>query len=266
MSKKNKLVEGWGVNDADYAVTRYVSGKLVLCPFYRRWCNMLRRSHSAAYVAQNPTYADCTISDEWRSFMAFRSWMIQQDWDGKQLDKDICVPNNKRYSPETCRFISPALNLLLNDNAAARGDLPRGVAWNKRTRKYHAKIKINGTQKHLGYFAHVGGAAIAYRIAKSAEILRQRDLQTDPAIRHGLAQHAHLVRYPADEPSYKEFDTCLDQPTRQNKSPAQNATAPEKLNANASSKASMRTGHTKFIGPFTLFAKIATATARSRND
>jgi hypothetical protein len=39
---------------------------------------------------------------------------MKQDWEGKELDKDILVPNNKVYSPDTCVFIDKKVNQLFS--------------------------------------------------------------------------------------------------------------------------------------------------------
>jgi hypothetical protein len=38
----------------------------------------------------------------------------------------------------------------------------RGVYWNKRKGKWHSRIKVNGKQKHIGYYNNEIGAALAY--------------------------------------------------------------------------------------------------------
>jgi hypothetical protein len=53
--------------------------------------------------------------------------METQDWEGKQLDKDLKVLGNMVYSPDTCLFISPDLNRFLNENHNSRGEFPIGV-------------------------------------------------------------------------------------------------------------------------------------------
>lgn len=102
MPIKNKLVAGIGTNDANYNVTR--NGRIT-CPFYREWKGMLDR------IRDKASYRDCTVCDEWLdSFMAFRAWMVEQDWEGKELDKDLLGRDLKHYSPSTCYFIPGLLN------------------------------------------------------------------------------------------------------------------------------------------------------------
>jgi len=165
----HKLVYGFGVNDADYVIYTAVkeyhaneSGKTKLkrriiwsCPFYERWKAMIRRCFHRKEQERSPTYIGCTVCEEWRYFSNFRAWMITQDWEGNQLDKDLIIPGNKVYSPETCIFISRGLNTFLIEKAAGRGEWPLGVTWSN----YHKKFKavcsnpFNKKQDHLGYFS-----------------------------------------------------------------------------------------------------------------
>lgn len=161
--KKIKLIEGVGVNDVDYRVQVkegiYVDGKpkqrlIWVCPFYVKWRDMLRRCYSDKYHINLPTYIGCSVSDEWLSLSTFKSWMETQDWEGKHLDKDILFPSNKVYGPSNCVFVDTKVNTFLTDCAAARGEWPIGVYFNKRDSKFLARCRsvVTGKQQHLGYF------------------------------------------------------------------------------------------------------------------
>lgn len=146
MRKRNKLVRGVGINDADYNV--------VGCPFYKRWSSMLERCYSIKLQERYPTYKDVSVCNEWLTFSNFKSWMEQQDWEGKHLDKDLLVEGNKVYSPEDCVFINNMVNTFVTDCAASRGELPIGVSWHKQTNKYRAQCNNPFTKKreHLGCY------------------------------------------------------------------------------------------------------------------
>ena len=159
LRKRNRLVAGVGVNDADYNVYEYaiVSGKkraVWSCPFYITWKSMLVRSYCPNYQNQFPTYVGCSVVEDWHLFSKFKSWMEKQDWQGKHLDKDILVKSNKSYSPKTCVFVDARVNTFLAENDVRRGDQPIGVSFHKRDRKYVAKCCSveTGKAKHLGYF------------------------------------------------------------------------------------------------------------------
>lgn len=163
--ENKKLVQGIGINDADYVVRKYeqlgyVDGKrkqkLVWeCPFYKAWVCMLARCYSAKLHARNPTYADCTVSKEWHTFSNFRAWMESQDFEGKQLDKDLLVKGNKVYGPNVCVFVSQTVNKFTVDCGASRGKFLIGACWDKPTEKFQAKCSNPLTKKneHLGLFS-----------------------------------------------------------------------------------------------------------------
>ena len=162
--KTRKLVRGVGLNDADYATQKnetigYVDGKqkrklVWICPFYQVWTNMINRCYSVKFQERWPTYVGCTVSDEWKTFSNFRSWMMTQDWQDKHLDKDILFEGNKVYSPETCVFVSGSVNNFTNDRDAARGEWLIGVYWHKRVNKFtsYCSNPFTKKQEYLGLF------------------------------------------------------------------------------------------------------------------
>jgi len=140
-----KLVCGVGFNDADYGGFHKVDGKAITCPYYRRWRNRLKRCYWSNTHSRQPTYLGCKGSEDWFSFVSFKTWMESQDWKGKYLDKDV-IGDGVVYSKNTCVFISLDLNAFMNDHGARRGDCPIGV--NRYGCRFVAKVSISGTQKH----------------------------------------------------------------------------------------------------------------------
>lgn len=164
-----KLLLGVGINDADYKVHKGpAGGPIVICPLYRAWRGMIGRCYSESYAVRFPNYADCTVTPEWHRFSAFRAWMLTQDWEGKQLDKDLFVQSNKLYGPGTCVFISGAINTFLIDRKAKRGDWPLGVTWDKAVCKFRAQCRnpFTGKTDYLGIFTDPNEAHEAWRVRK----------------------------------------------------------------------------------------------------
>ena len=157
-SKNKKLVVGVGTNDADYPVYVRINGKRLVMPAYRAWNNMLTRCYSDKFHIKQPTYIGCTVSEDWLYFTSFKQWHDDNYVDGRQLDKDLLIKGNKIYSPNTCVYIPSALNTLLNDRAAERGNYPIGVSFNKEKRKYETRCKHPASSggsnkiKFLGYY------------------------------------------------------------------------------------------------------------------
>lgn len=166
-----KLVYGVGVNDADYFVvnSKIINGKvkkLWSCPFYSRWKNMLHRCYSENYHKRNPTYADCYVCSEWLTFSNFKQWMEKQDWEGKDLDKDILIKGNRVYCPDACAFVDKHINYFILDNAGRRGGLPIGVSFDKNRGKYIASCSFKGKLCNLGRFDSKEEASAAWIDAK----------------------------------------------------------------------------------------------------
>jgi len=188
-----QIVLGVGLNDAEYQVNPIINGKQVTCPIYHKWRGMLKRCYCAKTQARQPTYAGATVAKEWLTFSVFKSWMIKQDWKDKELDKDIISPGNKHYSSETCCLVPRALNNMLTDSGAARGDYPKGVCFDKPTGKYIAQCYYKGKQKKLGRYLTPEEASLAYRKFKASLVAEAAFEQTDERIEHGLMLHAALI-------------------------------------------------------------------------
>lgn len=162
--KTKKLVYGVGLNDSGYVVQKfetvgYVDGKrkqklVWTCPYYKTWKDMLNRCYSTKWQEKYPTHTDCSVSEEWLTFSNFRSWMEKQDWQGKQLDKDLLFEGNKIYSHKTCVFVTQMVNSFTIDRGASRGEWLIGVYWDKGANKFQAKCSnpLSGEQEYLGYF------------------------------------------------------------------------------------------------------------------
>lgn len=187
----NKSIYGVGISDADYTVQPNVDGKMLVCSFYRVWHSMLNRCYSSKLQDKRPTYMGCTVCEEWLTFSNFKSWMEQQDWVGKQLDKDLLVEGNKVYCPQTCVFVDRVTNSFITDSAKNRGKYMIGVVYFKpdnKSRPYRAKCNNPFTRKqeHLGYFATELEAHKAWQAKKHEYSCRLADLQQDSRVAEAL--------------------------------------------------------------------------------
>lgn len=173
MAGKKSSVFGVGINDSNYVTNKKetINGKRAMvwqCPFYVCWSSMLRRCYSKVYQKKQPTYAGCTVCNEWLTFSNFKAWMEQQDWEGKHLDKDILFAGNKVYSPETCVFVSRSLNAFIFDASSYRGAYKLGVDFVKSAGKLAARCCNPFTKKvdFLGYFKSEDEAHLAWKARK----------------------------------------------------------------------------------------------------
>lgn len=193
-----KLVHGVGLNDSDYAVQKretigYVDGKrkqklVWVCVYYRAWSNMVERCYSAKYQERYPTYTGCSVSEEWLTFSMFKNWMEKQDFEGRHLDKDLLIEGNKIYSPDTCVFITGALNNFTTDRRAARGEWLIGVCWNKAIGKFQSQCSNPFTKKreNLGYFTSEQEAHNAW-LKRKLELAKElAAIQTDQRVAKAL--------------------------------------------------------------------------------
>ena len=169
--ESNRRVFGVGVNTVDFEVV--VEGDHIWQ--YRMWKSMIQRCFSEKHKAKNPTYKDVTCCDEWLSFANFLEWLNKEvGYSGKSqgycLDKDLITKGNKIYSPEACSLVPQAVNVLLIDHKAARGEWPVGVCFHNLTGKFVVQLSVGGKQKTLGCYDKPEDAFAAYKIAKEAHI------------------------------------------------------------------------------------------------
>lgn len=193
MNVRRKSVHGVGVNDADYTVAYKLAGRIVRCPIYNTWAGMLLRCYSSKWLARAPSYSGCAVTDDWLRFSQFRLWMLEQDWEGKSLDKDILIEGNKVYSPDACVFVDQEVNKLLTDSASARGYYPLGVDFIKRSSRYRARIGTPNGSLCLGYYGDPYNAHFAWQQAKLTRIVEVAERQ-EPRVKEARLRRAEVLR------------------------------------------------------------------------
>ena len=174
---KRKPVYGWGINDLPYTVKPWEvdeNGKRVdPCPYYDRWIQVLKRTLSAKVKERRTCYTDAEICDRWQKASEFKAWIETQIWeepgrpDKLQLDKDILIPGNKLYSPETCAFVPRELNcvLIVIDNAlGVPGVLQR--FYKSGRERFVATITTRDVRKDVGSYRTLIEAHAAWQLAK----------------------------------------------------------------------------------------------------
>lgn len=181
-------------NDLGYSVILreelgYFEGKRLrrtiwLCPYYNQWKAMLSRCYDVKFLKKNPSYVGVLCSDSWLLASEFKSWMEQQDWVGKQLDKDILVFGNRLYSRDTCAFVTKLTNNFVLDSKASRGIHPIGVNLHKATGKFVAQCRNpwENRQEHLGLFHTPEEAHEAWRKRKHELAQLVAATESDPRV------------------------------------------------------------------------------------
>ena len=174
----------YGVGFLDGAKTQ-VDG--VVCKEYSLWNNMLTRCYNEKLFIENPTYEDCYVSENFKSFRYFKEWCNNQkgfkctNEKGKpfQLDKDILVKGNKTYSEDTCVFVPPEVNKLITKANRIRGNLPIGVVYHKQNRNFVSKLSKENKTVSLGSHPTPNEAFLAYKEAKETYIKEVAELYKD---------------------------------------------------------------------------------------
>lgn len=134
---------------------------------YSTWHSMLQRCYNDKFHKKYTTYIDCEVCPEWHNYQNFANWFEQNYYEieGQRtdLDKDILIKGNKVYSSDTCIFVPKSINTLFVKRDNNRGDLPVGVCYNKRDKKYVAQCRVYGKQRYIGYYNTSEEAFQAYK-------------------------------------------------------------------------------------------------------
>ncbi|POU02331.1 hypothetical protein C3369_07645 [Escherichia sp. ESNIH1] len=128
-TNKPKLVAGQGVNDIEYSTKNYPLA-------YKSWTNMLERAYSSRFHLTYPSYKGCTVCDEWLKFSNYLKWWQVNHRKNYQADKDLLIPGNREYGPDTVRFVPSYVNNVLLDKAAKRGGYALGVVKNQKNNTF----------------------------------------------------------------------------------------------------------------------------------
>lgn len=155
INTSKKLLYGYGICDV-YVGTCGKGGPGEHNKAYGIWRGMLRRCYATETLSKpQPTYLGCTVHEEWHKFSNFKMFFNQYYRDGYHLDKDILIPGNKIYGPQTCLFVPAWLNAMFA-HRSRKGDkgLPVGVSSANRCHGYWSSMTIGDgkMERYLGYF------------------------------------------------------------------------------------------------------------------
>lgn len=183
-----KLVYGVGVNSKGKYPAHI--GRRPL-PCYDAWKHMLGRCYDPAYRLRNPTYEGCTVEDVWLDFQVFAEWYHQnypKDGLKYHLDKDLKIIGNKIYGPDTCLFVTHAVNCFTTNRGNDRGSHMIGVSFYPSNGKYcaHCGDPVKGVRKFLGYYENELEAHMAWRNYKSSACLALAEQQKDQRVKDAL--------------------------------------------------------------------------------
>ena len=149
--KRNKLVAGVGINDVD-EITNYgrdENGKEIRDPLYMRWKGLLSRCYNPSVYKHkvNARYEFCTVDERWHKRSNFDEWMKSHEgWENMEIDKDLLIPGNTVYGPDTCCLLPAEVNSLLIDQVSKHGHL-KGVSI--RGNSFYAVYNDNNKRKHI---------------------------------------------------------------------------------------------------------------------
>lgn len=143
---------------------------------YKVWASMLMRCYSKSQTMRKPCYENCTVSDNFKSYVFFYEWCQEQtgfkkkDESGRiwQLDKDLLIKGNKHYSEDACVFIPKEINTVLL--ARERDRSATGIGNYYDDSAYVVQCSVKGRQKVLGRFKTQQEALNLYKTFKEGYV------------------------------------------------------------------------------------------------
>lgn len=181
-----KPIYGIGINDADYVTNPVINGKQIMCPAYDKWLNMFSRCYGPKTAS---TYVGCTVDPQWHSFMNFRSWLIgHENWHSLHLDKDILIPGNKIYGPDTCCLVSSQVNSFFTHVRKKSSKYPVGVQ--PASNKFRARI-ASGDGKYIcsKSYSTIEEASAAYVELRQNRAIYLASLESNPRIAQAIIDY-----------------------------------------------------------------------------
>ncbi|PSU20128.1 hypothetical protein [Photobacterium kishitanii] len=94
-----RLICGAGIIDTDIELKengRYINQ-------YRTWRAMIRQAYGANI--KNRRVEGLTVCDDWFYFSKYKAWFDANKKERFYVSRDLKIPGNKHYSPETCVFV-----------------------------------------------------------------------------------------------------------------------------------------------------------------
>lgn len=110
------------------------------------WKGLLERSYCEKLAIKRPSYLEVYADFTWHNFQNFAPWchtqkgFINRGW---ELDKDLLFKGNKIYSPDTCVFLPPEINVVIV-RGTRKGQLPIGVTHSEHGSGYRAYCSNKG--------------------------------------------------------------------------------------------------------------------------
>lgn len=188
----------YGIGENDVMIPEFTKTKI-----HSTWVGIVRRTdqRDLIWLENKPSYKDCTLDPRWYKLSAFKEWIEQwEDFENKECDKDILIPGNKIYGPDTCLMVRPIVNSWFMPNSG-KGDLPRGVSWNsawkngKSPNPYAVQINLIESKKrvYLGLYSSLEEAVSVYKKARKEQIQILIDTETDLKVKQAMVNHlCHL--------------------------------------------------------------------------
>lgn len=140
---------------------------------YNVWTGIIDRCERK--IDRYRAYSDCFMCEEWYVYSNFKRWFEDPAngyREGYHIDKDLLSKNGEKYySPKTCCFVPPEINLLISVRMKPSRDLPIGVY--KAGEKYMAMLAADGFSKTYNSIEEAHNAYVESKLNRIYRLAQQ---------------------------------------------------------------------------------------------
>lgn len=104
--------------------------------YYTSWVYMFK-CYSEDFLSKHPHIKKYKVCVKWHNLQTFAKWYEENYVEGYIFDANILSDGSNTYSPDTCCFVPRDVKqFMLNKRIKQNKNLPTGVSFNKRAKKY----------------------------------------------------------------------------------------------------------------------------------
>ncbi len=193
-NEKNLWIRSWTVSSEESKTQFHTRAGRVWTSIVDR-CTLGTKAQESAKA-----YIGCSIG--FSNFQEFAEWcQLQEGYLNKEpngnywcIDKDILIPGNKVYGPDTCIFVPCKVNNLFVYGDKSKKGYPVGVSLRPGCTTFTMTCRRNNKEHIRAGYSTVEDAHRAWQLNKISDILVQAEMPSTPQkLKIALVHRAKLI-------------------------------------------------------------------------